>query len=116
MEYWVLGTGYGVSRGHVQGEVGVHDFRRLEVWHEGLDLAEVMYGVTRTLPDSERFGLSGQIRRASVSVSSNIAEGASRGTPKEMARFLRNAMGSLSELETQIELCARLGLLDDTER
>ncbi len=65
------------------------------------------------MPARERYGLVAQIRSSAVSVSSNIAEGAGRGGEKEMARFLRFALGSLAELESQIELAQRLGLVDD---
>lgn len=77
-----------------------------------MDLAVMIYRRTRSFPNEERFGLRAQIRSATVSVSSNIAEGAGRGGPKEMARFLRVALGSLAELDSQLELAARLGYLE----
>jgi four helix bundle protein len=88
----------------------VHDFRRLDVWHEAVDLAGKVYQMTEELPEAERFSLVAQMRRAAVSVSSNIAEGSARGTDREMARFLTIAIGSLSELDSQVELAVRLGL------
>lgn len=91
----------------------VHNFRRLEVWHEAIDLAAKIYHITRDLPDSERFGLNTQLRRAAVSVSSNIAEGAGRGSTKELARFLRVARGSLAEIDSQLELSFRVGIIKE---
>lgn len=81
------------------------------MWHEAVDLAQVVYLMTEGLPADERFGLTAQLRRSAVSVSSNIAEGAGRGSAPELARFLRIAIGSLSELDSQLELSAKLGLL-----
>jgi four helix bundle protein len=86
----------------------MHDHRRLEVYHQALDLAEAAYGVARSLPDIERFELSSQIRRASTSIAANIAEGAGRDGPKEFARFLRIAIGSACEVEALMDLVARL--------
>lgn len=93
----------------------MHSFRRLDVWHEAIDLAARIYAITDAYPSNERFGLATQMRRAAVSVSSNIAEGAGRGSPKEMARFLRVAIGSICELESQIELSRKLGLVNEVE-
>jgi four helix bundle protein len=89
----------------------VHDFRRLRVWQEAAELAITVYRQTRALPQEEKFGLRSQIRSAAISVSSNIAEGAGRGGGREMARFLRVAMGSLAELDSQMEVAVRLGLI-----
>jgi len=82
----------------------------LDVWQAAMDLAVAIYSVTKRLPDSERFGLIAQMRRAAVSVPSDIAEGAARGSSAEFARFLTIAKGSLAELETQLELVERLEL------
>jgi four helix bundle protein len=86
-------------------------YKDLEVWKKAVDLAVEVYEITRRFPDSEKFGLSIQMRRAAVSVPSNIAEGHARGTSKEFQRFLNIALGSLFELETQALLSARLGFL-----
>jgi len=94
----------------------MHQFRRLEVWHEAVNLAAQIYCLTDAYPINERYGLTTQMRRAVVSVSSNIAEGAGRGSSKEMARFLRVAIGSICELESQVEVSRRLGFVDDAER
>jgi four helix bundle protein len=91
----------------------VHDFRRLEVWHQSIELAGGIYRLTEALPVAERYGLTAQMRRAAVSVSSNIAEGAARGTDAEMARFLKFALGSLSEVDSQVELAVCLGYLGE---
>lgn len=93
----------------------MHRFRRLEVWHEAVDLAARIYELTKGYPSDERYGLTIQMRRAAISVSSNIAEGAGRGSSKEMARFLRVAIGSICELESQIEVSRKLGFADDLE-
>lgn len=74
-----------------------------------MDLASVIYSFVKMLPGEERFAFADQMRRSVVSIPSNIAEGQSRGTPKEFAHFLRIAKGSTSELETQLLLCVKLG-------
>jgi four helix bundle protein len=83
----------------------------LRVWHHAMTLAEAVYAVTKGFPQDERFGLTSQMRRAAVSVPSNIAEGRGRGTDAELTRFCGIAYGSLMELETQAELAHRLGFL-----
>ena len=88
--------------------------RNLEAWKQSMDLAVGVYRATKTFPSQEIYGLTSQIRRAVVSVPSNIAEGAARQTKKEFSNFLHIAQGSLSELDTQIELARRLGFLHDT--
>jgi len=88
----------------------IRNFRDLAAWQRGMELAERLYSETSELPDSERFGLVSQLRRAAVSVPSNIAEGYGRGTTAEFLRFLRVARGSVFEIQTQIELARRLGL------
>lgn len=87
-------------------------FRDLQVWRRSMELARKVYAVTNTFPRSETFGLTSQLRRAAVSVPSNIAEGRGRLTDKGFAVFLAQARGSLYELETQIELAASLGFTD----
>jgi four helix bundle protein len=82
-----------------------------EVWKAAMDLAVIAYRVTESLPPDERFGLIAQMRRAAASVPSNVAEGAGRETIREKRRFLIDARGSITEFETQLELCRRLGYL-----
>lgn len=72
----------------------------LEVWKESIDLTNEIYSLTKTFPKYERFGLSSQMQRSAVSIPSNIAEGAARGSDKEFIKFLNYSIGSASELET----------------
>lgn len=80
----------------------MNQFKNLLVWQKAIHLAELVYRETKDFPDEERFGLTVQIRRSSVSVASNIAEGAGRNSPKEFRNFLGHANGSCYELETQL--------------
>ena len=86
--------------------------KNLEVWKESIDLVEDIYKLTATLPKEEVYGLVPQMRRAAVSVSSNIAEGAARSSTKEYVKFLYIALGSNSELETQILISERIYQID----
>ena len=85
--------------------------RDLAAWREAITLAETVYRETADFPREEAYGLTSQIRRAAVSIPSNIAEGAGRNTSRELLQFLGIACGSLAELDTQIELAVRLGYL-----
>jgi four helix bundle protein len=87
----------------------MNSYRDLKVWQEAMTLAERIYSVTADFPASERYGLIAQMRRAAVSVPSNIAEGYGRKTSRQRYNFLEIALGSLFELETQSELSSRLG-------
>ncbi len=87
----------------------------LEAWKQAMNLAQIIYTETRKLPAAERFGLMSQMRRCAVSIPSNIAEGACRGSRKDFIRFLRIARGSLGEIETQCYLARNLGYLEDIE-
>jgi four helix bundle protein len=84
-------------------------FRDLTVWQRSIEMTLAVYGLTSKFPDSERFGLTNQLRRASVSVASNIAEGYGRATKGEYVQFLGHARGSNSEVETQIVISKALG-------
>src|ERR1017187_9714689 len=84
-------------------------FRNLTVWQRAVELTVAVYKLTSSFPDSERFGLINQLRRASVSVASNIAEGYGRCTRGEYVQFLGHARGSNSEVETQIVIAKALG-------
>ena len=90
------------SRGEIRG------FKDLEVWQVAMQLVRECYHLTAGFPDSERFGLTNQLRRAAVSVPSNIAEGHGRGSPKNFLNFLWIANGSLAVLETQVLLAVEL--------
>ena len=94
-----MGNGESMKRPH----------ERLDVWRDAMDLVEVVYRFSGKSPDSERFGLTSQIRRAAVSIPSNIAEGAARRSTPEYLRFLSIARGSLSEMDTQQQTACRLG-------
>ena len=83
--------------------------KNLEVWNRSMNLVLLIYEIGKSFPDHERFGLESQMKRAAISVPSNIAEGAARGSTKEFLRFLDIANGSLSELETQLLLTEQLG-------
>jgi four helix bundle protein len=78
--------------------------KKLEAWKQSMDLVIEIYRTTSNFPNQEIYGLTNQIRRATVSIPSNIAEGAARQTKKEFSNYLHMAQGSLSELDTQIEL------------
>lgn len=88
----------------------MRDHSKLRVWRAACDLVVGVYELTALLPTAERYGLTSQMRRAAVSIPSNIAEGASRPSKKDFARFLGIAAGSCAELETQLYLAQRLGI------
>ena len=83
-------------------------FRDLDVWQRAVELTLAIYKLTATFPDVERFGLTNQLRRAAVSVASNIAEGYGRATKGEYIQFLGHARGSISEVETQLVIASAL--------
>ena len=86
-------------------------YRDLVAWQKAMDLVTEIYRATQTFPAEERYGLVSQMRRAAVSIPSNIAEGHGRQSPGEFRQFVGHARGSLSELETQIEIAAKLAFL-----
>ena len=86
--------------------------KKLEAWKQSMDLVTEIYKTTKEFSTQEIYGITNQVRRAAVSVPSNIAEGAARQTKKEFTNFLHVAQGSLSELDTQIEIASRLGYID----
>jgi four helix bundle protein len=88
----------------------IRDYRDLTVWKEAMEIAELVYRLTRAFPREEAFGLTAQMRRSAVSIPSNIAEGFGRGQRKVFIQFLRIAQGSLKELETQLMLSVRVEL------
>ncbi len=96
------------------GESSKRPHERLDVWRNSMDLVEKVYTLSSSFPDVERFGLCAQMRRAAISVPSNIAEGAARRSTPEYIRFLSIARGSLSEISTQLHIARRLGYARDT--
>lgn len=93
----------------------MRDFRKLEIWKQSLDFVKKIYDTTALFPAHEKYGISSQMNRAAVSIPGNIAEGSSRLTSVEFARFLDIAMGSSFELETQIEICLKLDYVHQQE-
>ena len=92
------------------------DHKELDVWKESVDLVVQVYTVTKDFPKDELYGLTNQIRRAAVSIPSNISEGAARNTEKEFVQFLHIALGSASELETQLIIAQRLHYTNDLQQ
>jgi four helix bundle protein len=88
------------------------DFKELKVWHKAYDLALAVYEVSRSFPREEMYGLTSQLRRASVSVGANIAEGCGRRSDGELVRFLQIARGSASEIEHHLLLARDLKFLE----
>ena len=86
--------------------------KNLDAWIQSMDMVRNIYEITTCFPESERFGLIPQMRRASISIPSNIAEGAARKGKKEFDYFLNIAQGSISELDTQVELATMLNYID----
>ena len=95
--------------------MSVKSYRDLIAWQKAMDLAASVYRVTEAFPSREQFGLSNQMRRASVSIPSNIAEGQGRGTTKDYVHFLHISRGSLQELETQLLLAQRLNFAVESD-
>ena len=90
-------------------------YRDLQVWQRAMGLAEAVYSLTRKFPKDETYGLAAQLRRAAVSVPSNIAEGHGRNSKGEFHHFLGTSRGSLLEIETQVELSRRLGYITNKQ-
>ena len=93
----------------------MRDFRKLDIWVGGIKLVKYVYLFSKKLPEFEKFGLISQMRRAAVSIPSNISEGASRNIDIEFKRFLEISIGSAFELETQLILCVELGFIKKEE-
>ncbi len=91
----------------------MHKLTDLKIWQKAIDVADRVYKITSLFPKEEIYGLTGQIRRSAVSIASNIAEGAGRNTNKEFKHFLGIANGSSYELQTQILIARRLGLIQE---
>ena len=90
--------------------------KKLDVWKLSMELTRTIYRLTAAYPGEEKFGLVSQLRRAAVSIPSNLAEGAARRSPNEFRNFLSIARSSLSELDTQLDLSQQLGLITETSR
>ncbi|MGZ5244127.1 MAG: four helix bundle protein [Bacteroidia bacterium] len=90
----------------------MHDYKKLTVWREALELVNEVYEIVELFPIKERFILTQQMLRAAISIPSNIAEGAGRGSDKEFIHFLSISKGSSFELETQLEIALRRKYLD----
>ena len=90
-------------------------FENLEVWRRSITLAREIYFLTNKFPNAELYGMTSQLRRASVSVASNIAEGCARNNAREFYQFLGVASGSLAEVKTQLVICKEVGLLDNLQ-
>ena len=93
----------------------VPSYQNLIVWQKAMDLTTEIYRLTKKLPNEELYGLTNQMRRAAVSIPSNIAEGNGRASTKDYVRFLSIARGSKSEIETQLLLCVKLDYLQQSE-
>jgi four helix bundle protein len=90
-------------------------YQGLLVWQKAMDLTAAIYNLTKKLPKEELYSLSDQMRRAAVSIPSNVAEGHERNTKKEFVQFLTISRGSKAELETQLLICVKVGYLNETE-
>ena len=91
------------------------NFEKLEVWQKAIDFADLVYRVTKAFPSDERFGLINQMRRAAISISSNIAEGSSRNSKSDYARFVEIATGSVFEVVSQSFIARRQGFLSEED-
>ena len=91
----------------------VRSFKELDVWNGAIEMGKRVYEITKRFPGDERYGLVSQLRRAVVSISSNIAEGCGRRTDKDFVQFLYVAMGSIREVESQLFIARELDYLDE---
>jgi len=91
-------------------------FEKLDVWHRAIEFADTVYSITKNFPVDERFGLTSQMRRAAVSVSSNIAEGSGRVSDKDFARFIEIAYSSLMEVVSQSAIAQRQRLINEEQQ
>src|SRR5258708_38318841 len=87
--------------------MGMHNYREFRIWQRSMDFVVKVYEISANFPKEERYGLTSQLRRCAVSVPSNISEGAGRATNVQFKRFLEFSMGSINEVQTQIELVRR---------
>jgi len=89
--------------------------RNLMAWQKAMDLAVEIYRITKSFPNEELYGLTSQLRRAAISGPSNIAEGAAGRTTQQFSNFLSNALGSLNQIDTQLELALRFGYVTEID-
>ncbi len=93
----------------------MHDFKKLIVWEKSVNLSVNLYNSTKEFPSEEKFGLISQIRRSSISIPSNIAEGAGRNHPKEFVNFLGISSGSCNELYTQLMIAQKVNFINEKD-
>jgi len=93
----------------------MHNFKKLNIWVNAMSLAKDVYLITSSFPKEEKFGLVSQINRCCISVPSNIAEGSSRSSSKEFSHFIKIALGSLYEMETQIILSSEFKMINNQD-
>lgn len=91
----------------------MRDFRKLEVWEQSIQLADLIYDITESFPKTETYGITQQMQRCAVSIPSNIAEGCSRDSEREFSRFIQIALGSSFELETQLLIAKKRKYFND---
>ena len=92
-----------------------HNFKKLLIWQEAMELIDLNYELTNSLPDFEKFGLRTQMNRCSVSIASNISEGSSKRSNKHFAKFLGDSLGSAFEWETQLMVCYRQKFISEDD-
>ena len=118
---WLVASGEWIRRqdvseeSHMDSSKKPKSYEDLLVWQKGIRLVVLVYRITRAFPSDERFGLMAQMRRAAVSVPSNIAEGQARHTTGEFIQAISHAEGSLAELETQLLIAIELGFCPDAD-
>ena len=93
----------------------MRNFRKYDIWKNGMDIADNVYALIEGFPKFETYGLSDQLRRAAVSIPSNVAEGSSRTSETEFAHFLEYSIGSCFEVETQLEIAQRRGYISEEQ-
>ncbi len=93
----------------------MHNFKELKIWQNSRKFCKPVYQITKQFPDAEKFGLTNQIRRAAVSIPSNIAEGSGRGSDKEFSKFINYSLGSSYELETQLLIASDLEFINESD-
>ena len=96
-------------------ETAIKSYRELEIWKKGMELVKMIYKITENFPQKEVFGLANQMRRAAVSIPSNIAEGQARHYTKEFVQFLYQSLGSLAELDTQTIIAENLNYINQQQ-